>query len=296
MKTETLEYLIMINKCGSLNKAAAQLYISQPRLSSAIQSLEKELNYPILVRNNSGVQFTPQGKEVLRFAYSVINEKNRLTQAGSSVSRAEIRLSVSGIHLCVQAFLSLIRQYMNYDNIHLEMIFQEYQPLLNSVYSNQADLGVIAYSSRQGSWIRNYVETHDMQLQKLTDLQCQVHLRKGHPLLEKGFSMEKLWDYPFVEQAERSVDTYDELAEMRIINPDKIIYVNEARLRRQIVLSTDAYSIGIQQQKKAQITEMVSIPIPNLNLEVACVTHQGVPQSRILKEYIAYMTEELQYL
>ena len=37
-----LHYLIVIAETNSLNKAAEQLYVSQPSLTSAIKELEKE--------------------------------------------------------------------------------------------------------------------------------------------------------------------------------------------------------------------------------------------------------------
>ena len=42
MKMKQLEYLIKIAECGSISKAAQELYISQPSLTKAISSLEDE--------------------------------------------------------------------------------------------------------------------------------------------------------------------------------------------------------------------------------------------------------------
>ena len=41
MKMKQLEYLIKIAECGSISKAAQELYISQPSLTKAISSLEE---------------------------------------------------------------------------------------------------------------------------------------------------------------------------------------------------------------------------------------------------------------
>lgn len=45
MKLEVFEYLIAIEKFGSLNKAATNLYVSQPNLSNVIKSFENEIGY-----------------------------------------------------------------------------------------------------------------------------------------------------------------------------------------------------------------------------------------------------------
>ena len=41
MRTEQLYYLITVARCGSMNKAAKDLFMTQPALSAAISSLEK---------------------------------------------------------------------------------------------------------------------------------------------------------------------------------------------------------------------------------------------------------------
>ncbi|MBQ5699651.1 MAG: LysR family transcriptional regulator, partial [Lachnospiraceae bacterium] len=42
MQIKQLEYLVKIVENGSISKAAEQLYITQPNLTKAVSSLEKE--------------------------------------------------------------------------------------------------------------------------------------------------------------------------------------------------------------------------------------------------------------
>ena len=58
-----LHYLIVIAETNSLNKAAEQLYVSQPSLTSAIKELEKELGVTLLYRSGRGVTLTNDGVE-----------------------------------------------------------------------------------------------------------------------------------------------------------------------------------------------------------------------------------------
>ena len=61
MRLEQLKYLIEVANCKSINKAAQNLYITQPALSIAINSLEEELQYPLLKRTKKGVLLTEDG-------------------------------------------------------------------------------------------------------------------------------------------------------------------------------------------------------------------------------------------
>ena len=67
-----LHYLIVIAETNSLNKAAEQLYVSQPSLTSAIKELEKELGVTLLYRSGRGVTLTNDGVEFLLDRKSVV--------------------------------------------------------------------------------------------------------------------------------------------------------------------------------------------------------------------------------
>ena len=59
MKNEQLRNFIKVVDCGSINKAAEQLYVSQPSLSRSIHSLEEEMGKELVIRSNRGVTLTP---------------------------------------------------------------------------------------------------------------------------------------------------------------------------------------------------------------------------------------------
>ena len=59
MTLDQINYVLEIERTGSINKAATNLFISQSALSLAIQNLERELGQPIFVRSSRGVFPTP---------------------------------------------------------------------------------------------------------------------------------------------------------------------------------------------------------------------------------------------
>ena len=61
MTLTQLSYIITIAETKSINKAAEQLYVSQPSLTSAVQELEKELGITLFNRSGRGVTLTNDG-------------------------------------------------------------------------------------------------------------------------------------------------------------------------------------------------------------------------------------------
>jgi DNA-binding transcriptional LysR family regulator len=65
MKTETLDEFVVVAKHLSFTAAAKELFVSQPSLSSHINSLEKELGFSLFVRSGSRLHLTQAGSVFL---------------------------------------------------------------------------------------------------------------------------------------------------------------------------------------------------------------------------------------
>lgn len=71
MNLNSFIYAIEIERCGSINRAAQNLYLSQSNLSSCIKSLEEELGYKIFNRTSKGIAPTPEGYLFLQAAKAI---------------------------------------------------------------------------------------------------------------------------------------------------------------------------------------------------------------------------------
>ena len=88
-----------VAKCGSLTRAAEELYISQPAVSQTIKQLESQLGVPLFTRTHRGMQLTEQGGKLIfgevERALQLFNEaENRIEQMKASAS-GTIRIGAS---------------------------------------------------------------------------------------------------------------------------------------------------------------------------------------------------------
>lgn len=65
MNLELYRVFYTVVRCGSLTKAADELYISQPAVSQAIRQLEAQLGTQLFTRVHKGMQLTKQGGELI---------------------------------------------------------------------------------------------------------------------------------------------------------------------------------------------------------------------------------------
>ena len=71
---------------GSFNKAADLLNLTPSAISHGINAMEKELGFPLFVRNKKGISLTSYGENLLPFINGVLNSEESLQQAIAQVN------------------------------------------------------------------------------------------------------------------------------------------------------------------------------------------------------------------
>lgn len=93
-----LKYILTIAETKSLNKAAEQLYVSQPSLTNALKELEKEVGITIFFRTGRGVTLTNDGVEFLTYAREIYREYEQLMQRYGDGGSYKKKFAVSTQH------------------------------------------------------------------------------------------------------------------------------------------------------------------------------------------------------
>jgi len=90
VRIEQLEYLAEVARLGSFRRAAEALHISQPALSGAVRSLERELGMDLLERGRHGSRVSDSGRDLLPHILTVLDSVDRLRQSAGE-QRQSIR-------------------------------------------------------------------------------------------------------------------------------------------------------------------------------------------------------------
>ena len=81
-----------VAKCGSLTRAAEELYISQPAVSQSIKQLENQLGVPLFDRRHRGMELSAQGGKII---FDEVEKALELLQAAEN-RLSEIQSSAVG--------------------------------------------------------------------------------------------------------------------------------------------------------------------------------------------------------
>lgn len=97
MELKQLESFASVVQCGSFTKAAEQLYLSQPSISTHIQMLEKELKTRLIRRTTKTIALTPEGQRVYEYALKMLELRDRMLRECTAEPQRILHLGASTI-------------------------------------------------------------------------------------------------------------------------------------------------------------------------------------------------------
>lgn len=183
MTLNQLNYVIAIAEQGSINKAAQQLYISQPSLTSAVRELEKELGIVLFHRSGKGVTLTNDGAEFLLYARQLYGQYEEILDKYGKSGSLKKKFGVSAQHysFAVKAFVDMAKQF---DMSKYEFAMRETRTaeVIRDVSTMKSEIGVVYLSDFNRKSLEKLLRTAGLEFHPLAQCRAYVYLWKGHPL------------------------------------------------------------------------------------------------------------------
>ncbi len=144
---ELYKVFYTVAKCGSLTKAAEELYISQPAVSQAIKQLEQQLGTTLFNRMHKGMELSAQGGELVypdvERALQLLNGvEERLSELRN---RATGTLRVGASETIFQYCLAekLVEYHTLYPQVKLELITDTSPKTIANLKNGRCDIGFL---------------------------------------------------------------------------------------------------------------------------------------------------------
>lgn len=193
-----LKYAITVAGQNSLNEAAKALFISQPTLSAAIRSLEKEIGFDVFIRSKNGITLTTKGAEFIGYAKSVMEQYELLDAKYISQTNVKKTFSVSMQHytFAVNAFVELVKRY-GMDEYEFEVHETKTYEVIENVRNHKSEIGILYLNDFNRNVLTKLFVEYGLQFEPLLECGVYVYMWKGHPLAGRGaLELEELEEYP----------------------------------------------------------------------------------------------------
>lgn len=303
MTLTQLHYIITVVETGSLNKAAQELYISQPSLTSAIKELEKELGITLFYRSSRGVALTNDGAEFLLYARQIYGQYEDVMEKYGKAGSFKKKFGVSTQHysFAVKAFVDMAKEF---DMSKYEFAIRETRTaeVISDVSTMKSEVGVLYLNNFNRKAMEKLLNNAGLEFHHLINCEAYVYIWKNHPLAkEKTICFKQLENYPCLsfEQGE-SASFY--LAEEILSTNEyaRTIKANDRATMLNLMVGLNGYTLcsGIICEE-LNGDDYIAVPFeddgqsPDSIMEIGYITRRNAVFSHMGERYIDAIKKNL---
>ncbi len=246
MTLNQLKYAVCAAGENSFNDAAKKLYISQPSLSGAIATLEKEVEIQIFHKSKTGISLTTEGEEFIGYARQVLEQYELLDAKYISKKDSKKKFSVSMQHytFAVQAFIETIKQY-GMDAYEFEIYEDTTYRVIENVRNCKSELGILYLNDFNRQVLQKIFGEYGLEFHPIFDCGLYVYMAKTHPLAEKKqVCLEELMEFPCLSFAQGTHNSFYFAEEVLSTAPyKKLIKASDRATLLNLMKGIDGYTI-----------------------------------------------------
>ncbi len=298
MRTEHLQYLMAITDGKTINAVSEALHISPQGLSSAIASLESELNCPLLIRTKRGVYLTEEGKQLVALSKTFFTE---LTSLGNSpyVLSGSIVIPATIGNINYLLADRIARFLKENPGVNIDFHYTDHQSCINAVLSGQTEIAFVSYTTFRSQKLIHAQEIDESGL-LFTPIAATYACIECHKDLAKGIKKYSLLENVTIEHMilprEKellSVD-HEQLLQMINLKPKKISFEPNDKLYHQLLLNKVGHGWNVfnhTQVNSANSQMLVQIPLSHdIQTSFGFVERKNMSRSALVNRLIDTIT------
>lgn len=299
ISVQALQYFMKVYEKRSLNKAAAELFVSQPALSLAMKNLEQDLHMTLMERSNRGIVITQDGEELYQHCEILMKQLMQIEHLGQR--KSEERLCVSAFpDLCPPEAAGRLLQEEKYRNLRIDFeVCRTYQALQN-VENGISEIAIVQYNTRQEKTIRKQFEQMDLLFIPEMVHTLAAAVGENSPLYtRKEVTFKELQKYRHIRYQD---DLYSYITgemkekEIRMDNLPRC-YINSSELTRYLLQTTDMYtfsSVENHAMERRYNVRMIPVAQANTVVTIGWVRQKKHEPGQAAKRFLELWKEELQ--
>lgn len=242
MNLNSFVYVAEVERCGSINRAAQNLYTSQSNLSSALKSLEEELGYPIFRRTSNGSVPTAEGYLFIQSAKAILEEIDKIHDIPKRTGMGDT-ISLT-CNWSAQVLQSLV-EFKEHNHPEAHDTYRETSILqtFDCIYENRYRLAMIdCFHSNLEEYCERAYKTNIEPIVLKEGVPAVALMSDEHPLADrKSVSLNEVFAYPLVLFEDYREPNQMEL--MKLKPSQQILYLFDRGGLLDVVQTSESISI-----------------------------------------------------
>ncbi len=201
MDFRQLETFVATVEHKNFSAAAESLYLAQPTVSTHIHALEKELHVRLIRRTSKHFEITPEGQRLYNYAVALLQLQRKAVHELDRSSTRGLHIGASSIpgQFILPRLLTVYREQI--PDVHFEVQLADSIEIIQQVERGTLDVGLV------GTQIRANCVFHPIAVDELVVV--TPNTPPYQQMQADGWSMEVLFQSPFLMRAERSGTTLE---------------------------------------------------------------------------------------
>ena len=286
-----------VAKCGSLTRAAEELYISQPAVSQSVKQLENQLGVTLFNRTHRGMELSAQGGKVIfaeveRALGLLCEAENRIAQMKASAT-GTIRIGASDT--IFEYFLAdkIVEFHERFPAVKIELMADFTPDTIEKLKANRCDVAFVNLPIAEESEL--HLEGNCMRLNDIF-----IVGEKYKELADGKTSLSKLKKYPLIMMDKNTVArrSFDGFLDSVGVNLQPSIEVGSWDLMKRLVAR--GMGVGVipkeyvlRALEDGELFEVKTDPVLPIRA-VGMLLPKNQPVSYALHSFLEYFREGIQ--
>lgn len=256
LRIEQLNFILEIFRQNSMRAAAEHLFITPQALSSAVKSVEEELNIQIFRRSNKGISLTKDGKEFIEFAESTMHNYHYFLDKINGVTLEQSELNGQLTLYVAPIFYELIlpmyvgKFKRQYPNISLAIVQRSVRGTITTMTQNMNDeaIGALVVPVSSKGCVPGFLpeDLEAFSFKILNRNQYLACVPEDSPLAsQKSVSLKKLLEYPLVDYGAGDVGSSSIVSLLKEFQPNLKISMSMSSFHVWAQAIKDHMGIGV---------------------------------------------------
>ena len=145
MDFKQIKYFVTIVECGNFREAAEVCYISQSAISQQIQTLEANLGYKLLIRENRKFELTPVGKYMYHKCKGLLEEIEEIEKNAKIISKTEkysIKIGYLKSYIGYELQNAILKFAKKLPEVEIDVQSGTHFELSEKLFNNELDIKV----------------------------------------------------------------------------------------------------------------------------------------------------------
>lgn len=281
-----LKYFVVCADAGSFSKAAEILYTTQPNVSKAIKSMEKNLGFELFERTTRGIFLSTRGRQIYEHACRTLESLEQLTAYTKTEKVEQLLISCNPSTWFADKFACFYNKY-HVDNLQFRLYSGSVEEIIKRVADYLDEIGFVYIMKNQSTAFQYVLDRKHLKFVELTRTQAMLYLGEKHP----QYGAENI-DQINIEQLKLVQSYTDEFALNNYWNLETDDQYEFSRIKNVVITNSDCVM-----EQLLQTTDLANISSGYLTNRTKTWGVTGIPvqetERNILFGYIQREQEEL---